>query len=76
MKTIRTATSELREALENENFHTDALIVECVEKCRYDLIIELSKLAQAHEKQGSITLEQIALRDRISGCLLDNTPLR
>ena len=54
---------ELREKLIDDNFHTDAKILECLEAGRYDLVIELSKIAMQHEEQGYITKEQQDYRD-------------
>ena len=75
MNKIRKATSELRKAYEDNNHHTDALIAECLEEGRYDLIIELSKIAQAHEARGHLLSDEDELRSKIADCLLDGTSL-
>lgn len=75
MKTITESTNSLRDVYEDNNYHTEALMVECIEEGRFDLIIELSKIAQVHEKRGHILESEEKLREMIADCLLDGTPL-
>jgi hypothetical protein len=56
---------KLAEELTDENYHTEALIVKCLEFSRFDLIQHLAILADLHEQQGFITKEQQEQRAEI-----------
>lgn len=64
-------TKKLQEEYENSNLHTEALMIELIEASRFDLLEELSKLAQVVKGQSEgITEEQYKQRIKINDCLL------
>lgn len=56
----------LREELENDNYHTDALIVEALELMMYDVIAELATIAKQHEEAGYLTAELDLRRNELA----------
>jgi len=56
----------LRDELENDNYHTDALIVDALELCMYDMVKELASIAEQHEKTGYLDTELGLRRDEIA----------
>lgn len=55
----------LREELENDNCHTDALIVWALEHLMYDVVAELAIIAKQHELEGSLSAELSAKRNEL-----------
>jgi len=63
---MRNNFENLRDELENDNCHTDALIVDALELCMYDMVKELASIAEQHQEAGHLTTELGLRHDEIA----------